>query len=120
MTKHWTEDEGIDAATAKTELPRTGQTPDDQELRRILLMDNGGSVGSSLGGVYMYAGPPVDEPPWSPPATDKIPWPCTVNAPDLKDVMIQDLLARVQRLEQLIEDLVAKKPKPRAKRKGSR
>jgi hypothetical protein len=113
MGPHWEDiydDEGWDEAVAKTGLP-TGQTPDDSELRRILLTENGGSVSAGIGGVYAYAAPPLDQ--WIPGPQEFY----TVSVPPLTEEMVKDLLARVQRLEQQVADLVAKKPKPRVRRK---
>ncbi len=104
------------------------KTPDDNELRQILLVENGGSVSSGIcggtastdvGGVYAYAGPPVDQ--WAPPGAPQVfqpplSWPCTMDVPSLTDEIVKDLLARVQRLEQQVADLMAKKPRVRRKK----
>lgn len=97
-------------------------TPDDNELRRIL----GNTTADPLGGyvVSAYAVAMDDPPGWVPPRPEDLrhatlSWPCTMDVPSLTDEVVKDLLARVQRLEQQVADLSAKKPRQASKKRGA-
>jgi hypothetical protein len=108
--------DSLDRVVGLHEGTCTSSTPtlDPWRMKQLLQEPLSAEERTGLTGVYVYAAPPLDQAapaPYVPPATDQILLNYTQHQPDaLLTSLVQDLLVRVQKLEQQLADLLAKRP----------